>query len=367
MAKIIPSPGETLAQRFFIDANVFAEETEKIFRARWLFLERASVLENVGDFISTDLEGEGLIAVRGGDDAIRVFYNVCRHRGTRLCNEAKGNRTRVFTCPYHAWSYGLDGALIGAPHMDETEGFNKADFPLKSPAHAKWEGGVFVNLGDDPEPFEQAYAPVLTKFAPWHLGELRPAHREVYEVAANWKLIVQNYSECYHCPIIHPALEKLSHYRDTENDLEEGPFLGGPMRIGHEGGGLSRDGQRTAPPLPGVEGENLQRAFYYVLFPTLLLSVQPDFVLMHHLQRVAPNHTRIVCQWLYHPETIAGKSFNPQPTIDLWDEVNRQDWHVSELTQKGIASRAYTPGPYSSLEGMPAAFDCEYLKAMGRG
>jgi Rieske 2Fe-2S family protein len=367
MAKTVPSPGEILAQRFFIDANVFAEETEKIFRTRWLFLERASVLENVGDFISTDLEGEGLIAVRGRDDAICVFYNVCRHRGTRLCNEAKGNRTRVFTCPYHAWSYGLDGALIGAPHMDETEGFNKADFPLKSLAHAKWEGGVFVNLGDDPEPFEQAYAPVLTKFTPWHLGELRPAHREVCEVAANWKLIVQNYSECYHCPIIHPALEKLSHYRDTENDLEEGPFLGGPMRIGQEGGGLSRDGQRTAPPLPGVEGENLQRAFYYVLFPTLLLSVQPDFVLMHHLQRVAPNHTRIVCQWLYHPEAIAGKSFDPQPTIDLWDEVNRQDWHVSELTQKGIASRAHTSGPYSSLEGMPAAFDCEYLKAMGRG
>ena len=133
------------------------------------------------------------------------------------------------------------------------------------------------------------------------------ARREVYEVAANWKLIVQNYSECYHCPIIHPSLEKLSHYRDTENDLEEGPFLGGPMRIGQEGGDLSRDGQRTAPPFPGVEGENLQRAFYYVLFPTLLLSVQPDFVLMHHLQRVAPNHTRIVCQWLFHPEAIAGK------------------------------------------------------------
>jgi Rieske 2Fe-2S family protein len=278
MAAPTPSPGNTLARRYFVDANVFDEETEKIFRARWLFVERASVVENAGDFVSTDLEGEGLIVVRDCEEVLRMFYNVCRHRGTRLCNEPKGNRARGFTCPYHAWRYGLDGSLKGAPHMDETAGFNKADFPLNPPAHATWEVGVFVHLSDAPEPFEQACAPVLTKFAPWHLGELRPVHREVYEVAANWKLIVQNYSECYHCPIIHPALEKLSHYRDTENDLDEGPFLGGLMRIGEEGGGLSRDGRRSAVLLPGVEGANLQRAYYYSLFPTLLLSLQTDFV-----------------------------------------------------------------------------------------
>ena len=136
------------------------------------------------------------------------------------------------------------------------------------------------------------------------------------------------------------------------------------MRIGKEGGGLSADGTRAAPPLPGVQGEDLQRAYYYLLFPTLLVSLQPDFVLMHHLQRVAPDQTRIVCQWLYHPDAIATEGFDPKPTVDLWDEINRQDWRVSELTQAGVDSSAYRPGPYSSLESMPAAFDREYLKAM---
>ena len=364
MANPKPSPGETLAQHYFTDPSTFEEETQKIFRDRWLFVERASTLKNVGDYVSVDLEGEGLLAVRDREETIRVFYNVCRHRGTRLCTEPRGNCGKVITCPYHAWSYGLDGPLVGAPHMDETTGFNKADFPLITLAQVTWEGNVFVHIGDKPEPFEVAYAPVLTKFAPWHVGELMPVHREVYEVKANWKLIVQNYSECYHCPIIHPALEKLSHYRDTENDLEEGPFLGGPMRIGQEDGGLSRDGKRTAPPLPGLKGENLQRAYYYLLFPTLLISLQPDFVLMHHLQRVASDHTRIVCQWLYHPDAIKQDGFDAQTTIDLWNEVNRQDWRVSELTQQGVASRAYRPGPYSALESMPAAFDREYLKTM---
>ena len=365
MAERSPSPGETLAQRYFTDGAVFEEETRKIFRERWLYVERSSELKETGDYLAIDLEGEGLIAVRDADQSVRVHYNVCRHRGTRLCTEPKGNCGKVITCPYHAWSYGLDGSLIGAPHMEETAGFKKEDYPLIAPAQYHWEGNVFVHLGQNPEPFEQAYEPVLTKFAPWHLGELIPVRREVYEVAANWKLIVQNYSECYHCPIIHPALEKLSHYRDTENDLDEGPFLGGPMRIGQEGGGLSTNGKRAAAPLPGVKGENLQRAYYYLLFPNLLVSPQPDFVMIHHLQRVAPYHTRIVCQWLYHPEAITTDGFDPQPTLDLWDEINRQDWRVSELTQEGVGSRAYRPGPYSALETMPAAFDREYLRAMG--
>ena len=114
-----------------------------------------------------------------------------------------------------------------------------------------------------------------------------------------------------------------------------------------------------------MQGEDLQRAYYYLLFPTLLVSLQPDFVLMHYLQRVAPDQTRIVCQWLYHPEAIATEGFDPKPTVDLWDEINRQDWRVSELTQAGVASSAYRPGPYSALESMPAAFDRYYLKAMG--
>ena len=363
MASPQPSPGMTLERRYFIDDDIFAAETENIFHHRWLHLVRESALENSGDFFTVNLAGEDLLVVRDGE-TVRVHHNHCRHRGTQLCSEISGQSARVFTCPYHAWSYGLDGRLIGAPHMEETSGFDKTNYPLHAPAQVVWEGNVFVNFAESPEPFEQAYAPILTKFAAWHWGELQIAHTEVYEVAANWKLIVQNYSECYHCPIIHPELEKLSHYRATENDLTEGPFLGGPMQIAREGGGLSTGGERTAPPLPGVTGADLQNAYYYHLFPSLLVSFQPEFVLMHHLERVAVNHTRITCHWLYHPEAIATDGFNAQPAVELWDKINRQDWNVSELTQLGLASRAHTPGPYSALESMPAAFDREYLRAM---
>jgi Rieske 2Fe-2S family protein len=358
------SISKSLKARYFTDPSLFEEETSKIFHNHWLYLERAAAIEKPGDFHALEVEGQGLILVKDKDNTERVHYNMCRHRGTRMLNEASGHCKQVIRCPYHAWSYSLDGSLVGAPHMDETEGFSKEDYPLIAPAHTTWEGNVFVHLGDNPQPFEQAYAPVLTKFSPWHIGELRPVHREVYEVEANWKLVVQNYSECYHCPSVHPELQPLSHYRDTSNDLDEGPFLGGPMRITREGGGLSRGGNRTAPPLPGLTEEHLQQAYYYVLFPTLLLSLQPDFVLMHQLQRVSAGQTRIICQWLYHPDAISGENFDPQPTIDFWHNVNLEDWRVSELTQKGIGSRAYTPGPYSSLESMPAAFDREYLKAM---
>lgn len=358
------TPMLTLDRRYFISPDVFSEETEKVFRERWLYVGRAFQAAETGDYFTAEIEDESLIALRGDDGELQVFYNHCRHRGTLLATESAGHCGRHLTCPYHAWSYGHDGRLVGAPHMEETPGFNKADYPLKKPVQRIWEGGVFINFSDTPEPFERAFAPVLEKFAPWHVGELQPAHREEYDVAANWKLICQNYSECYHCPIIHPALEKLSHYRDTENDLEKGAILGGPMRIGAEGGGLSRSGQLSAPPLPGLSGDELQRAYYYVFFPTFFISLQPDFVLTHHLQRVAPDHTRIICEWLYHPDAIAMTDFDPQPTVDLWNEINRQDWAVSELTQRGLASRAHTPGPYSSLESMPAALDREYLKAM---
>ena len=355
----------TLHRRYFISPDVFLEETEKVFRERWLYLGRASQAVGPGDYFTSPVGDESLIALRADDGELRVFYNHCRHRGTQLATEPAGHCGNHLTCPYHAWSYALDGRLAGAPHMEDTPGFNKADYPLHKPAQANWEGGVFVNFSDHPEPFEQAFAPVLEKFAPWQVGELLPAHHEEYDVAANWKLICQNYSECYHCPIIHPALQKLSHYRDTENDLEEGAILGGPMRIGTEGGGLSRDGQRTAPPLPGLSGDDLQRAYYYVFFPNLFVSLQPDFVLTHHLQPKAPDRTRITCEWLYHPDALDAPGFDPQPTVDLWDEINRQDWAVNELTQRGLTSRAHTPGPYSTLETMPAAFDREYLKALG--
>ncbi|MDH3734346.1 MAG: aromatic ring-hydroxylating dioxygenase subunit alpha [Gemmatimonadota bacterium] len=354
----------TLERKYYASKEVFDAETERILLRRWLYAGRGSSLSR-GDYFLFEVDAESVIVLRDGDDRIQAFHNVCRHRGTRLTDVPEGSFSKSIQCPYHAWTYGLDGALIGAPFMDEVDGFCAEDYPLHSVAVSEWEGGIFVNLDPDAEPFESAFGTLIGKFDRWHWGELDLAHRIVYEIDANWKLVFQNYSECYHCPSLHPQLNRLTPFRNAWNDLEEGPFLGGPMRMSIEGGSMTMSGQRCAAPLPGIDGEDLNLVQYYTIFPNLLLSLHPDYVLVHRIERLAVDRTRIVCDWLFHPEAMAAQDFDPSDAIEFWNTTNKQDWQVSELSQKGIASRAYRPGPYSELESAIAAWDREYLRALG--
>ena len=169
----------------------------------------------------------------------------------------------------------------------------------------------------------------------------------------------ENYSECYHCPGVHPMLSKVSPYDSAENDLTEGPFLGGFMKI-NKGAGLTMSGKACALPVGNVD--NLQHVFYYSIFPNMLLSLHPEYVMVHQLWPQSPERTLIVCDWLFHPDAFTRDDFKPEDAIEFWDMTNKQDWHVCELSQQGIASRAYQPGPYSSRESIPAAWDREYLR-----
>lgn len=357
-------PTTTLPGKYFTDPGIYQQENEKIFARQWIYVGRESSLEEQGSFFVHSQEQERIIIVRAADGRPRAFFDLCRHRGTRLCSGDTGKFEKYITCPYHAWSYGLDGELISAPNMKETEGFRKEDYPLKAAACSTFLGGIFINLAEDPSDLENHLQPVGERFAPWGIGDLRIAHQVEYDVAANWKLIAQNYSECYHCPTVHPALNELSPFRATSNDLEDGPFLGGPMEISRPGGGMTTNGERCAAYLPGLEGKDLQRAYYYIIFPNMLVSLQPDFVLVHRLTRRSAARSKITCEWLYHPDAFSDPGFDPDPAVQFWDETNRQDWEICERSQQGVSSRAYTPGPYSSLESMLPAFDAEYLKAM---
>src|SRR5207253_1801215 len=299
---------------------------------------------------------------------IRAFYNVCRHRGSRLKEEACG-RSSTIQCPYHAWTYALDGRLIGAPHMDDVPGFNKPDYALPSVNLGVWEGFIFVNLAENPMPLEKWFAPLMGKFSHWNSSILQPAKRIEYDVRANWKLMFENYSECYHCPGVHPQLQKVSPYDSAENDLREGPFLGGFMKI-NPGKSLSMSGNTcalpiragnkelaTASPSAGGPDHEHQIVFYYSIFPNMLLSLHPEYVMVHQLWPQSPERTLIVCDWFFHPDAFDRKDFNPEDAIEFWDMTNKQDWHACELCQQGISSRAYEPGPYSSRESIPAAWD----------
>ena len=354
----------TLPGKYYTDQEIYKRESEKIFSREWIYVGREAAVKEAGDFFIHSQEGERIIIVRGGDGGLRAFFDLCRHRGTGLCSTDEGRFGKYITCPYHAWSYALDGKLVSTPNMDETEGFQKEDYPLKSVACRTLLGAVFINLCEDPLDFETLFTPLAEKFRPWGIADLRLAPPIEYDIAANWKLIIQNYSECYHCPTVHPALNELSPFRATANDLEEGPLLGGPMEITRPGGGMTTTGERCAAHLPGLEGADLQRAYYYLVFPNMLVSLQPDFVLVHRLTRRGPARSMVTCEWLYHPDAISGTDFDPGPAVEFWDETNRQDWEICERSQRGVSSRAYTPGPYSSLETMLPVIDNHYLTAM---
>jgi len=354
----------SLAQKYLISEEIFAQEQKRIFSTQWICVGHQSDLAR-GDYFLTELAGESLIIVREQRGEIRAFYNVCRHRGTRLCEKNKGQFRQTIQCPYHAWTYGLDGRLVGAPHMDECQGFDKADYSLNKVHTGLWEGFIFVNLYKAPMPLERVFAPLAGKFRHWNLPNLRSAKRIEYDVRSNWKLIFENYSECYHCPLVHPALSNITPYDSAENDLCEGPFLGGFMPI-KSGNSLTMSGNACALPVGEIKAEDHKRVFYYSVFPNMLLSMHPDYVMVHQLWPRSASQVLIYCDWFFHPDAFGRTDFNPNDAVEFWDMTNRQDWHVCELSQQGIASRAYQPGPYSPRETIPAAWDRYYLRVLGQ-
>jgi Rieske 2Fe-2S family protein len=358
---------KTLPGEYFVSPEIFAREQAAIFSKHWLLVGHQSQIAKAGRYIVQRVSGESLIVIRDKTGKIHGFFNVCRHRGTTLIENGSGQLSAI-QCPYHAWTYGLDGRLIGAPHMDEVPGFEKSDYRLHPVSLGIWEGFIFVNLADasaergDYSSLERWFAPLADKFSHWNMSILRPAKRIEYDVKANWKLMFENYSECYHCPGVHPQLQKVSPYDSAENDLTEGPFLGGFMKI-NQGKSLTVSGNACA--LPVGEIENLQQVFYYSIFPNMLLSLHPEYAMVHQLWPQSPERTVIVCDWFFHPNAFDQSGFNPDDAIEFWDVTNKQDWHVCELSQQGISSRAYEPGPYSARESIPAAWDEYYLRIMG--
>jgi Rieske 2Fe-2S family protein len=379
--EVSSAAAKSLPQKYFISPEVFAQERSEIFSKVWLLVGHQSQIPKPGDYFLATIAGESLIVTRDQKSQVRGFYNVCRHRGTRLKEDASGHASAI-QCPYHAWTYGLDGRLIGAPHMDEVPGFNKSDYSLHPVNLGLWNGFIFVNLTEagtrlrseatarqapgDFISLERWFAPLNKKFSHWNMSILRPAKRIEYDVRANWKLMFENYSECYHCPGVHPMLSKVSPYDSAENDLAEGPFLGGFMKI-NPGKSLSMSGNACALPIEHEQEhdkESTQRVFYYSIFPNMLLSMHPEYVMVHQIWPQSPERTLIVCDWFFHPDAFARKDFKPEDAIEFWDMTNKQDWHVCELSQQGIGSRAYKPGPYSSRESIPAAWDRYYLSAL---
>jgi Rieske 2Fe-2S family protein len=248
--------------------------------------------------------------------------------------------------------------------MQDVAGFELADYPLKRAAVRIVEGFVFVSLDEGLPGSDPPLLALRNRLVRWNTAGLREARRISYELACNWKLVFQNYSECYHCPVVHPQLEKLSPSDSGRNDFVEGPVLGGYSDLRPGAQSLTTTGARTRPPLGSVDGLDARRSYYYTVFPSLLLSLHPDVVMIHTIRPIAPDRTEVDCVFLFDPATMERPGFDPSDAVEFWDLTNRQDWHVNELTYAGIASRAYEPGPYAHAEGLLHAFDRYYLAMM---
>jgi glycine betaine catabolism A len=354
---VMPQGATTLPAEFYVDGARFRVEMDRLFARDWICAGRVEQIEAPGQFFVREVLGESIIITRSASGTVQAFYNVCRHRGTKLCTEADGRFAGSIQCPYHAWTYALDGRLVGAPHMEEVPHFRKDDYPLHRVEADVWDGHIFITLAKAPRPLAEQLADLPGKFLSWRMQDLRLGHRIVYDVRANWKLIVQNYNECLHCPNLHPALNKLSHYLSGENEPLHASYMGGRMDLRPGVETMSMDGTCPRARLPELTDAERRGIYYYAIFPNMLLSLHPDYMMVHTLWPLAPDRTINICEWHFHPQELARPDFDASDVIDFWDLTNRQDWRVCELSQAGISSRAYVPGPYSNREDLLYAFD----------
>ena len=360
----------TLAGTDYTSEAVYAEEREQIWWGGWICVGRGEEIAEPGDFLVRDVAGESLIITRHPDGMVRAFYNVCAHRGTRLLDDlpATGHVRKVFKCPYHAWSYDLDGRLVGTPNVDEDEGFDREAYPLYRIAAQEYAGFLFVNLAETPEPLLDALragSETITAFERYRMDELRIGVRLVYEVAANWKIVVENYNECLHCPQIHPELvQVVPLYRfgevwdgETRDD--------GNWKV-DGASSFTRTGRSALPPFPDLLPEDYRMYYGTFQVPNLMLNLHPDAAMYYIAYPKGPNHTTVVSEYLFRPETIAAPDFAPEPVVELWDLISTQDWAVCARAQTGVASRAYRSGVYPRKDRFLFEFNERYRREMGR-
>jgi Rieske 2Fe-2S family protein len=338
----------TLPGNAYFSPEIFAREQEKIFEQMWICVARGSELAKPGDFKTVQVGRESLIISRNRRREPRAFFNVCRHRGARVCSEESGTDKRSFQCPYHAWTYDLDGKLIAAPNLTKMPDVGREAYGLHTAQVREWLGYVWVCIADEPPPFEDTVmGSVRSRLGDiesidhYSLETLEVGKRIVYEVRANWKLIVENFMECYHCATIHPELtEVLPEFADG---FAAQYFVGHGAHFGEDVKGFTVDGSEGLEKIPGVTDDQDRRYYAVTIRPNVFVNLVPDHVIFHRMFPLAPDHTRVECDWLYLPEVIAS-GVDLEKSVKLFDLVNRQDFEACELCQSVTHSKKYAHG-----------------------
>ena len=363
-------PRPTLSGADYSSSAIWDEERERIWFVGWVCIGRSEEVPATGDYLVRDVAGESVFVMRNRAGELRAFYNVCAHRGTKLLDDEPGcgNLGKALKCPYHAWTYDLDGQLVATPNVHEDEQFERSDYPLHSIEVGEHDGFVFVSLAEEPRPLSTALRDsneTITDFERYRLGELRVARRIVYEVAANWKIVVENYNECLHCPTIHPELVAVvPMYRFGE--VWDGETRDGGNLMIEGATSFTATGVSDLPKFPDLLPEDYGSYYGVFQFPNLMVNMHPDSVMTYRIEPHGPGRTTVTSEFLFRPDAIAAAGFDPAPTVELWDLISRQDWAVCERAQKGMSSRAYGSGVFPRNDRLLFDFNELWRRSMGR-
>jgi Rieske 2Fe-2S family protein len=343
-ARMLPRPA-------YLDPAVLEWEREHLFDGGWVCAGRASDVAEPRSQAAVKVGATGVLLVRDARGTLRAFANICRHRGHELLPCGARTVRNTLLCPYHAWAYDLDGSVRNIPHAGHVDDVDAGELGLLPVAVAEWGGWVFVNVDGRAAPFDEHVGGLAELTANWQCERLVVGATSTYELCANWKVPIENYHECYHCPLIHPELCRVT-VPDSGVNVDDlpGAFVGGAMVLDERAATMSFDGTSGGVPLPALTPEQRRQVLYVGIFPNLLVALHPDYVLTHRITPVTPTTSRIECQWLFDPTAVGAPDFDPSYAVDFWDVVNRQDWAAVESVQRGIDSPQFVPGVFVERE-----------------
>ena len=338
----------TLPGDHYTDPEIFRLEQEHIFESMWFCAARSSELAKPGAFRTVDVGRESVLLTRSRGGSVRAFFNVCRHRGAKLCTQESGEVKRAFQCPYHAWTYDLEGKLVAAPNLTKMPDIGRTEYGLASVAVREWLGYVWVCLAENPPSFEESViADVVARLGDvesverYDVESLEVGRRIVYDVKANWKLIIENFMECYHCATIHPELtEVLPEFADG---YAAQFYVGHGAEFGSDVQGFTVDGSQGLDRIPTVSEEQDRRYYAITVRPQVFINLVPDHVIFHRMFPVAVDRTIVECDWLYLKGVVASGR-DVSRSVELFDRVNRQDFDACERCQPAMSSRLYAKG-----------------------
>ncbi|MBF0278646.1 MAG: aromatic ring-hydroxylating dioxygenase subunit alpha [SAR324 cluster bacterium] len=381
--------GYSLPQAFYNHPEVFKRDMERVFRKEWLLAGAGQQIPEHGDFMTFNVAGDSIIITRGKDREIRAFHNVCRHRGARICLKAKGNAKNL-ACPYHQWVYNLEGKLVSARIIEKEEGFNKDAYSLKR-VHVKMLCDlIYICLTENPPDFEGTKSAIEPQLS-WHQPEkTKVCYQHEFDVKANWKLVLENNRECYHCATVHKQFMKANYdlrlfedeYKDRQkNYYEKWEKLGIPTQaitfpgessyrcerlILKEGFATETLSGEPSAPLLGKLPEADTGSVRCITLPNAWYHANCDYIMLSYVMPVDSGHTKVRVIYLVHEDAVENQDYVIEDVTAVWNATSEQDQFVCEAVQAGVNSSFYEPGPFSKLvEGWVEDFVQWYLKRVG--